>query len=238
MCPGPEKKVITSAYYDKEYFTRHADYYDYNKSRFQKYRIKNILKLYTPGKSEVVVDMGVGWGTFTLESARLGKAVIGIDYSMLSLTLCSRIIKQKQFTNATLACADVQNIPLLSDYCDLIICADLVEHLYPDQYLNFIKECHRILKPGGKMIIWAPNRQYWLEVMRQHHWILEPYEGHVDYKSMEQLVESLQTTGFDILKAYNVESHLPGINLIERAFSGFTPLFRRRIAVLGIKRAL
>jgi hypothetical protein len=47
----------------------------------------------------------------------------------------------------------------------------------------------------------------------------------------------LTDAGFEIEKAYYAESHLPVLNVAERALQGFLPFMRRRVAVLGRKPA-
>ena len=47
----------------------------------------------------------------------------------------------------------------------------------------------------------------------------------------------LTDAGFEIEKAYYAESHLPVLNVVERALQGFLPFMRRRVAVLGRKPA-
>jgi hypothetical protein len=65
--------------------------------------------------------------------------------------------------------------------------------------------------------------------------VLERDVSHVDYKSMSDMKALLSGAGFAIEKAYYVESHVPGLNVVERMLQGVVPLLRRRIAVLGRK---
>lgn len=42
---------------------------------------------------------------------------------------------------------------------DLIVALDFIEHILDPQ--NFARECYRLLKPGGKVLINTPNIQFW-----------------------------------------------------------------------------
>jgi len=76
-------------------------------------------------------------------------------------------------TRATLYVHDVdKGLPMFSDeYFDLVTMIHVIEHL--DSPYNVLKEIHRILKPGGKLIILTPNLnslvRYLLKVMKKEH---------------------------------------------------------------------
>jgi ubiquinone/menaquinone biosynthesis C-methylase UbiE len=229
------KIVVTRDYYNSEYFQTHPDYFDASESRFQRYRIKKVMDIYTPRKTEKIIDLGVGWGTFSFYTSSICEQVTGIDYSFYSVSLCQQRSNELGIQNTRFLCADVQAIPLSDASYDVIICADLVEHLYPAQFTSCLKECKRLLRSRGKLVIWAPNQQHWLEQLRKNHFILQPYIGHVDYKSMERVTEALKELGFAIQRSYFTESHLPLIKLIEKLLLPYFSLMRRRIAILAEK---
>jgi SAM-dependent methyltransferase len=50
-------------------------------------------------------------------------------------------------------------LPFPDDYCDLVLAGEVIEHLHnPD---NFVRECNRVLKPGGDLILSTPNLASW-----------------------------------------------------------------------------
>ena len=118
---------------------------------------------------------------------------------------------------------------------DLVIAADLFEHLYPDDSERVAHEAYRVLKPGGHFTVWTPHRGHLLEILKNRGVLLRPDPTHVDYKSMERLQGLLTGAGFTVEKSYYVESHLPGLRLVERVLMGAIPQLRRRIALLGRK---
>lgn len=227
---------IKSFYNDSSYFESHLQEFSNLQSRFQKYRIKKLLQIYTPGKDEKILDVGCGWGTFCFALAPKCKEIVGIDYSERSIELCNRLLKEKGYANVTFLNADAQNIPLKNDAYDVVICADIFEHLYPAVYEKVIDECRRLLKPGGKLLIWTPHRGHFIEILRNNDIILKRDVGHVDYKSMDYLTSTLKEKQFLIRKSYYAESHNPGLNIFEKLFQGITPLLRRRIAILAEKK--
>lgn len=66
----------------------------------------------------------------------------------------------------TFICANVDNsgIPMPDErsdgpVVDLIVALDFIEHILDPQH--FARECFRVLKPGGKVLINTPNIQFW-----------------------------------------------------------------------------
>jgi len=69
--------------------------------------------------------------------------------------------------------------------------------------------------------------------MPRNYW--NSYWGHVDYKSMDRLLNSLYKRNFLIKKSEYGESHIPILNIIEKLCLRFLPIMRRRIEILAEK---
>ena len=220
-----------SAYFDED--TEHLRDLE---SPFQRYRVDKVLQLYEPGKEERVLDLGCGWGTFCWALAHRVKEMVGLDFSQKSVDLCElRLSQSPGLDNVSFLCADARNTGLEARSFHLIIAADLMEHLYPDDSEAVIGEAFRLLKKGGRLSIWTPHRGHILEILKARNLILKRDVSHVDYKSMDRLKDMLNQEGFLVEKAYYAESHLPGLGSIERALLGRVPMMRRRIGVLARK---
>jgi SAM-dependent methyltransferase len=118
---------------------------------------------------------------------------------------------------------------------DLVIAADLFEHLYPSDSARVASEAYRLLVPGGRFAVWTPHRGHVLEILKNRDIVLRRDVTHVDYKSMDVMKRLLSDAGFTIERAYYAESHVPGLRAVERRLLTFVPPLRRRIAVLGRK---
>jgi ubiquinone/menaquinone biosynthesis C-methylase UbiE len=237
-----EKKTgdsyIGKDYYDDStYFDSHTSTFMDLDNPFQRYRIANVLKIYTPQKDETVLDLGCGWGTFEFILAPLCKEIIGLDFSSKSIELCDELLEKNPHDNIKFICADAADTGLDAESFDLIISADLFEHIYPDDFERILDECKRILKPAGKLSIWTPNRGHFLEILKNHNIILKRDIAHVDYKKMAGMIASLKKRGFITRKSYYAESHLPVLRVIERLLLKIIPIFRRRIVILAEKQA-
>jgi SAM-dependent methyltransferase len=225
---------IDADYYDRsEYFA--AGHLRDLRSPFQRYRVEKVLSIYDPSPQERVLDLGCGWGTFEWELGSRVAEVVGVDFSAKSVELCERQRAVGGFTNVRFVHADGGDTGLAAGSFDLVIAADLFEHLYPDDSERVAHEAHRVLKSGGRFSIWTPHRGHVLEILKNNRVLLKPDPTHVDYKSMDCLRSLLARAGFTVEKAFYAESHLPGLRTVERALMGVLAPLRRRIALLGRK---
>jgi ubiquinone/menaquinone biosynthesis C-methylase UbiE len=226
---------IGKEYYDSTAYFDDPDHLTDYDSPFQRYRVRKVMELYRPGPDERVVDVGCGWGTFSFALADVAAAVVGVDFSEKSIALCNRRLEKEPRPNLRFLCADGGATGLEGGAWDLVLAADLFEHLYPDDSVRVVEEAFRLLRPGGRFSVWTPHRGHVLEVLKNHDILLKRDVSHVDYKSMARMTGMMRDAGFEIERAYYAESHLPGLRTVERVLQGFVPLLRRRVAVLGRK---
>lgn len=231
------ERHIGKEYYDQsDYFEGRTGHLTDMQSPFQRYRVQKVLDIYPPMSGQRVVDFGCGWGTFGFELSNRVAEVVGIDFSEKSIELCNRRLDSDPRENLTFLCADAGDTGLAADSYDLVIAADLFEHLYPDDSVRVVREAYRILKPGGRFSVWTPHRGHFLEVLKNRDILIKRDVSHVDYKSLARMKGMMEEAGFGIERAYYAESHLPGLRIAERLLQGFVPLLRRRVAVLGQKQ--
>jgi len=226
---------IGKEFYDATgYFDDPAHLTDHE-SAFQRYRIAKVLDLHMPDPQAHVVDLGCGWGTFSFVLADLVREVVGVDFSEKSVALCDRRLEGEPHANLRFLCADAGDTGLDGGSWDLVLAADLFEHLYPDDSVRVVAEAWRLLRTGGRFSVWTPHRGHILEILKNHDVLLKRDPSHVDYKSMGRMTALMRDAGFEIERAYYAESHLPGLRVVERLLQRWIPPLRRRIAVLGRK---
>ena len=234
---APEPRIGREHYDSSDYFEGEgAAHLADPGSAFQRYRVAKLEELAAPRPSDRVVDLGSGWGTFGFAWADRAARIVGVDFSERAVALCRRRLAEEPHEGLLFVCADAGDTGLEGSAWDLVLAADLFEHLYPDDSSRVAREAYRLLAPGGRFAVWTPNPGHILERLRRRG-VLRSDPTHVDYKTMDAMKRLLSDAGFAIERAYFAESHVPGLREAERLLQRLVPALRRRIAVLGRKPA-
>lgn len=113
--------------------------------------IKHHLK-----SSDKVLDFGCGPGSFLAMSAPMCKEIVGVDISQGFVNECQRTINEMSLSNASSVHIQPDQLPFEDNTFDVIIMTDVVHHLeFPQKSLQ---EAFRVLKPGGRALIFEPNK--------------------------------------------------------------------------------
>lgn len=101
-----------------------------------------------------ILDVGCGGGLVSEAMAKEGAHVTGIDASSISIEVAKRHAKQEGLNIEYRHCL-VEELGNEQKF-DVVINAEVVEHV-PDQPA-LIKDCTRLVKPGGMLILATLNR--------------------------------------------------------------------------------
>lgn len=147
--------------YDREYFLsdRCEGYEVFEASRGVSMVKGRQVALLGPGPGVSVLDAGCGRGEVLLACARAGAGVAGIDYSEAAVEIARETLAG--VAGAEVALGSVAELPWRDATFDRVLCADVVEHLDPDEAERALGEFHRVLRPGGLLLVHtAPNRLF------------------------------------------------------------------------------
>lgn len=117
-------------------------------------------------RSGNMIDVGCGRGEFLQGFKQLGLTVNGLDIDKFQ----GKILDNFEIRKANL---EFDRFPYDDQIFDLVFSKSVVEHLHNPE--NFIKECQRILKPGGRIIIMTPDWQSQRYVFYSDHTHVQPY---------------------------------------------------------------
>lgn len=122
----------------------------------QQRRLDMIVKAAQNRIDGLVLENGCGVGMYVKKLTNLGSRVIGLEYDL------ERAVEAKINSDEIINAAG-EFIPLPSSTFDLILSHEVIEHVQDDRAA--ICEMIRLLKVGGRAVIFCPNRGY-------------PYETH------------------------------------------------------------
>lgn len=133
------------------------------------------------------LDVGCGNGFILAEMAALGWRVEGIDPDREAV----EVVRKKGF-KVRQGDLHSQNYP--ENHFDAVSLCHVIEHVHDP--LGLLKECHRILKPGGNLVIITPNTESWGHRLYRDSWRgLEP-PRHLYLFSLSLLGQLAERGGF------------------------------------------
>jgi len=111
------------------------------------HRAANLLKRY--GREGRLLDVGTGFGFFPLEMKKRGWEVAGVEISQKAIDYARDVLGLTIFPGA------LEKVALPDNDFDVVTGFYVVEHL--SHPMAFLRECHRILKPGGLLLLRYPH---------------------------------------------------------------------------------
>lgn len=144
-----------------------------------------------------VLDAGCGGGRHLCEAFRnAGVTVVGVDLNRRDLSQARaylNLMSNDSSAHWLLSEADVTNLPFREETFDVVICAEVLEHISPSRIA--VRELLRVLRPGGDLVVtvprFLPERICWLLSKAYHQ---EP-GGHIRIFRKRELLILLQAAG-------------------------------------------
>ncbi len=167
-------------------------------------RIIDFLKPRVDFAGLKVLEVGAGTGRDSDAIAALGAEVWSLDYAEESLRLMSANLKQP----VHIVCGDALALPLESESFDLVFHQGLLEHFRDPGAL--LAENHRILKPGGYVLVDVPQRFHYYTLAKHILMFLDRWfagwETEFSVKELEKLVGDC---GFEVVGMYGHNLYPP-----------------------------
>lgn len=144
------------------------------------------------GRRVLEVGCGEGYGTALLPAATAH--VLGVDYDAHTVRHAARTYPSARFVQGNLAA-----LPVGSATVDVLVTLQVIEHVWNQP--EFLGECRRVLRPGGRLLVSTPNR---LTFSPCRQVPLNPF--HTREFTAGELTESLTACGFAV-------EHVGGVHI-------------------------
>jgi 2-polyprenyl-3-methyl-5-hydroxy-6-metoxy-1,4-benzoquinol methylase len=161
-------------------------------------RLSVALPLIMEGHPSAVLDIGCGRGEF------LGRLPASMRRSGIDTLPPDQIVPGIEYVQSDVA----QGLPWNDAQFDAVFAGEIIEHLLDT--MAFLKECRRVLRPMGVLVLTTPNLAYWrnlLQWMRKQQFFFVDHRagetGHVRYFAPRTLEAVLVEAGFSIEQLFS-----------------------------------
>lgn len=99
----------------------------------------------------MVLEAGCGEGYGADLLAGVASRVLGLDHDTVTAAHVAR-----RYDRVDVARTNLVALPVRDGSCDVVVSLQVIEHLWEQE--RFLRECRRVLAPGGALLVSTPNR--------------------------------------------------------------------------------
>ncbi len=136
---------------------------DLDEYRFDKLHYLPRVVDFASFKGQRLLEVGCGIGTDLVRFARDGARVTGVDLAQTAIDLARKNFELHGVAAEELRVANGEALPYPNAGFDAVYAHGVVQ--YTADAATLIRECHRVLKPGGTAIFMVYNRVSWLNAL-------------------------------------------------------------------------
>jgi len=191
--------------------------------RFGQERRLRLIDRYAPLQDKTILDVGCGLGTYVERFREFSDRAYGIDIEV------ERVVEGGKSVPNLLAAA-AEALPFADTSFDILVLHEVLEYVRYDRQAT--EEAYRLLKPGGRIVIFAPNRLYPFEThgiwwRGEYRFGNFPLVNYLPHSLRERLCPHVRT--YTLGDLHQLLSNLEHKIVVERqVFPGYDNISARR----------
>ncbi|MEQ9299471.1 MAG: class I SAM-dependent methyltransferase [Cyclobacteriaceae bacterium] len=115
--------------------------------------IRKVKQLSLVVADNKVLDFGAGFGRYS----DLFSNIVGQDNTYLVEVDSDSILELREKGYKNIYEPESAVLPYEDDYFDVIFSSNVLEHISRPEYFEYLKEIHRVLKPGKRFVVGIPS---------------------------------------------------------------------------------
>jgi SAM-dependent methyltransferase len=112
-----------------------------------------------------VLDVGCGFGQWTVAHALLNRRVVALEYNRPRLAIARDLVRKSGLENVNCVLGNGLTLPFAEASFDAIFCYGVFMFLHRQQA---VQEFRRVLRPGGDLYVCTNASGWWLRLWLQH----------------------------------------------------------------------
>ena len=185
-----------------------------------------LMQQYVSLEGARILDVGCGLGLYVRRFRDFSDDVHGVDIDPAK-------VREASATLPNIKQASAEQLPYPDETFDVLLSHEVLEHVSDDRAA--VCEAHRVLKPGGRLIVFVPNRLYPFET-HGIYWRGKYHYGNIPL--VNYLPDALRVRLCPHVRAYTSRGlrrlfeRLPGRIVAHRyLFAGYDNIIARRPAL-------
>jgi len=185
-----------------------------------------LMRQYVSLEGACILDVGCGLGLYIRRFRDFSDDVHGVDID-------SAKVREVSATLPNIKQALAEQLPYPDETFDVLLSHEVLEHVSDDRAA--VREAHRVLRPGGRLIVFVPNRLYPFET-HGIYWRGKYHYGNIPL--VNYLPDALRARLCPHVRAYTYRGlrrlfeRLPGRIVVHRyLFAGYDNIVARRPAL-------
>lgn len=192
----------------EDVFSKRSKFYVTSAAHTDPGVLAEVVRMAAPALTDRGLDIGTGTGHTALALAPHVKCMVGLDVTEQMLLEARKLAIRRGIFNVEFRLGDAMALPYPDHSFEVVTCRRAAHHF--TDIRNSIAEMHRVLRPGGRMVIddrSVPDDDGADEAMNHLDVLHDP--SHVREYRLSEWEEMLADVGLEVREASRYRRHRP-----------------------------